>query len=347
MDAPSPTTILDRLLKAAAESAAKKNAVFADPSCPTCGKPAIKSGTRNTRQGKVQRLYCRPCDRTFCASHIPRRQYSAPVILETVTAYNLGRTIADTQSHISRRFRTTVAHSTIHSWLGHFASVCTFSRFRKRYTFQEETTIQTRTFSHKQEYKFKFHRLKANILCKRMFPAVRRYLWHIADNCPHQLFQASDGARCSDGNLPALALRLARKDTNAVPLARLGLMLAKNRRGRHEAIQRFMLANDSATIAVEVPVYLFPHEAPDLKLTGALTGHVDVLQVRGNRLWILDYKPEARKETRAKYQLYLYARALSARTKIPLSRFGLAYFDDNDYFEVAFDPAHAGQRLAA
>ena len=107
------------------------------------------------------------------------------------------------------------------------------------------------------------------------------------------------------------------------------------------------LANDSATIAVEVPVYLFPQEAPDLKLTGALTGHVDVLQVRGSRLWILDYKPEARKETRAKYQLYLYARALSARTKIPLSRFGLAYFDDRDYFEVAFGPAPARLRLAA
>jgi glutathione S-transferase len=51
-----------------------------------------------------------------------------------------------------------------------------------------------------------------------------------------------------------------------------------------------------------------------------------------------DYrKPEARRETRAKYQLYLYARALSARTRIPLSRFGLAYFDDRDYFEVSID----------
>lgn len=71
------------------------------------------------------------------------------------------------------------------------------------------------------------------------------------------------------------------------------------------------------------------------KLTGALTGHIDVLQVRGNRVWILDYKPDAKKDKRAKYQLYLYARALSARTKVPLSEFGLAYFDDKDYFEVA------------
>jgi ATP-dependent exoDNAse (exonuclease V) beta subunit len=119
-----------------------------------------------------------------------------------------------------------------------------------------------------------------------------------------------------------------------VPLAKLGLVLAKHRRGRHEAVQRFMLANDSATIAVEVPVYLFPKEAPDLKLADVLTGHIDVLQVRFGKVWILDYKPEAKKETRAKYQLYLYARALSARTRIPLSKFGLAYFDDRDYFEI-------------
>jgi hypothetical protein len=170
-------------------------------------------------------------------------------------------------------------------------------------------------------------------LAKRLFPQLGRYLWFIADNCPNDLFQAS-GARCSDGHLPELGLELVRIDTNAVPLARLGLVLARTRRGRHEAIQRFMLANDSATVAVEVPVYLYPHEALDLKLQGVLTGHIDVLQIRGRQLWILDYKPEARLETRAKFQVYLYARALSARTGIPMRRIGLAYFDDRDYFRV-------------
>jgi len=95
-----------------------------------------------------------------------------------------------------------------------------------------------------------------------------------------------------------------------------------------------MLANDSATVAVEVPVYLYPNEAPDLQLTGVLTGHIDILQIRGEKIWILDYKPDAKYEKQAKFQLYLYARALSVRTCIPLSHFGLAYFDDKDYFEV-------------
>lgn len=259
-------------------------------------------------------------------------------MLETVTAYHLGRTVDDTRREIARRLRTNVPPSTIHLWIRQFASVCTFSRFRKRYSFSEDEVIQSRVFSHRQEYRFKFHRLKTNILCRREFPSVRRYLWQIAEHCPNHLFQEENGksgARCSDGNVAELALRLVRKETNAVQLARLGLLLAKTRTGRHGAIQQFMLANDSATIAVELPVYLYPHEAPDLKLSGVLTGHIDVLQIRYGKVWILDYKPDAKRETRAKYQLYLYARALSIRTGTALERIGLAYFDDRDYFEIS------------
>ena len=60
----------------------------------------------------------------------------------------------------------------------------------------------------------------------------------------------------------------------------------------------------------------------------------------------MDYKPEARREKFAKYQIYLYARALSVRTGIPLSRFALAYFDDKDYFEVTIESIRTQQRAA-
>jgi transposase-like protein len=224
MENQSPNTILDRILT----DNDKHPAPILDLVCPDCGKPGIKSGSRRTTRGaKVQRLYCHPCDRHFSASPLPRRHYSAPTVLETVTAYNLGRTLDDTQREIARRFRTVVPQGTIHSWIGQFASVCTFVPYRKRYSFSEDETILTRTFSHRQEYKFKFHRLKANILCKKPFPQIRRYLWHIAENCSNKLFQEG-GARCSDGNLPELSLRLVRKETNAVPLARLGLVLDVN-----------------------------------------------------------------------------------------------------------------------
>ncbi len=332
-----PQTTLNRILKAGDLTPAS--------TCPRCGTRGIKAGTRNTRQGRIQKFYCRTCRRHFCASPIPRRQYSPTTILGALTAYNLGRTLEETSAHVARQARGRVPSSTIHAWIGQFASVCTFTRLRKRFSLSPDETLHAKTFDHQQEYKFALHRLKTNLLCKRRFPQIRRYLWHISEHCPNDLFQKSDGARCSDGNLPHLALRLVRKETNAQALAKLGLLLAKRSKDRHPAIQHFMLANDSATIAVEVPIYLHPHEAPDLELSGVLTGYVDIVQIRGNRIWILDYKPDARLEKRAKYQVYLYARALSTRTGIPLTRFALAYFDDKDHFEVTVE--NQGHRQVA
>lgn len=301
----------------------------------------MKAGSRRTGLGRTQRFFCASCRQNFGAAAIPRRRYAARTILEAITAYNLGHTLADARAKVSRLAK--VPASTLHSWIGQFSPVCTFSKFRKKYSLDPDDVLHSKTFEHKQEYKFAIHRFKANVLCKRLFPQVRQYLWHVSENCPNHLFQATDGARCSDGNLPSLELRLLAKETNAQALAKLGLLLAKRSKDRHPAIQHFMLVNDSATIAVEVPVYLHPHEAPALGLPGVLTGHIDVLQIRGNRVWILDYKPEAQRERFAKYQIYLYARALSVRTGIPLSRFGMAYFDDKYYFEVMV-PDFVGRR---
>lgn len=257
------------------------------------------------------------------------------MILNALTAYDLGRTLTQTRQLIRRRFKTEVPESTLHSWLREFESVCTFVPLRKKFVVSEEDTLVTKVFSHRQEYRFEFHRLKVNLLAKVWFPQVRRYLWWVREHCPNNLFTNDAAARCSQTALSHIRLTVSRQpDNNAVALAKLGLLLAKRATERHPAIQHFMLANDSATIAVEVPVFLYPEEAPDLGLTSPLTGHIDVLQIRGRRVWILDYKPNAKYETKAKFQTYLYARALSARTGIPLSRIRFAYFDDKGYYEV-------------
>ena len=94
VDTESPNTILKRILGDSRQAPAP----VSDLVCPDCGKPGIKSGSRKTGRGRVQRLYCRSCDRNFCASPLPRRKYSASTVLETVTTYNLGRTIADTKN---------------------------------------------------------------------------------------------------------------------------------------------------------------------------------------------------------------------------------------------------------
>src|SRR5246127_1787266 len=84
-----------------------------------------------------------------------------------------------------------------------------------------------------------------------------------------------------------------------------------------------MLANDSVTLAVEVPIWLTPADIGALerehgislrsKVTAddqAITGHIDFLQVRNGAVHILDYKPDAR-TNKPFAQLTIYALALT------------------------------------
>lgn len=160
-----------------------------------------------------------------------------------------------------------------------------------------------------------------------------------SNHCPNQLFRA-EGPRCS-------SLRIEfrpRKDTrhnNALKLAEYALYLAKTNRDRHQKIQDFMQKNDSATVAVELPVFFDPSdlsnkekESYGIELPRTITGHIEILQVRFDRIHVLDFKPGAKKEDkRSAEQVFLYTLALSKRTSIPLSHFTCAYFDDENYFQ--------------
>ena len=107
------------------------------------------------------------------------------------------------------------------------------------------------------------------------------------------------------------------------------------------------MTNDSTTIAAEVPIYLthddllyfssrnFNLDPKDFKTP--ITGHIDILQIRNGLIHILDYKPEAEKE-KPIHQLTIYALALASKTKLPLTLFKCAWFDENDYYE--FFPLH-------
>jgi ATP-dependent exoDNAse (exonuclease V) beta subunit len=66
-----------------------------------------------------------------------------------------------------------------------------------------------------------------------------------------------------------------------------------------------------------------------------ISGHVDVLQVRHDKIYILDFKPKAHKENEQKVasQLFWYAIGLSFRTTIPLKKFVCAWFDEQAYYE--------------
>ena len=241
----------------------------------------------------------------------------------------------ETNKIINSRFKTHIPKSTLYSWLGRYKNICTFFPLRKKYQIDPKDIIFSKKFHHQQVYEFKYHKLKLNILGKQ-YPNLKSYLINLPKEMDNRIFKNS--LRCSDFpfelNLPKS--RVTKYTTNnATKIARFGLELAKTNKGRHQAIENFFLINDSATIATEIPVFLTPKEARtfDISIPKTLTGHIDLLQVRRNRIHILDYKLDAQSDRLAKEQLTLYALALGKRTNILPKKMTCAYFDENGYFQ--------------
>ena len=93
-----------------------------------------------------------------------------------------------------------------------------------------------------------------------------------------------------------------------------------------------MLANDSVTVAVEIPIWLTAADIDALEVEyglqllpngdapRVLTGHIDFIQVRNGAVHILDYKPDAR-TNKPIAQLTLYALALTRLAGLRLLRY--------------------------
>ena len=116
------------------------------------------------------------------------------------------------------------------------------------------------------------------------------------------------------------------KNSPACRMTDLALELTKTNSERHQKVEEFFLTNDSATVAVELPVYLTEKESGYKK---PLTGHIDLIQVRSNRIHIMDYKPDT--SGNVINQLQLYAKSLKKRTG--LSNITCVYFDEDAYFQ--------------
>src|SRR5262249_38246477 len=120
-----------------------------------------------------------------------------------------------------------------------------------------------------------------------------------------------------------------------------------NNKLRHETLQRFMLINDSVTVAVEIPIWLTEPDIDALEAehgielvprVGAaertITGHIDFLQVRNGCVHIVDYKPDAR-ANKPVAQLAIYALALTRRVPgLRLFDIKCAWFNEDEYCEM-------------
>jgi len=200
--------------------------------------------------------------------------------------------------------------------------------------------IKHYSFSHGGFYHYRFHKQKTEQLISD-FQTMKDYLHNICECCPDELFLK--GPRSSKAKLQLKNLNIEHHKNHEVSvLAKNGLITNEQRyKTNHSKVQVFMLEHDQKTLAVEIPLWLQPHEyhnyAQIFESQDPLTGHIDILRLENDKIGVWDYKPGAKKEKYATTQTYLYALMLSQRTNLPLSKFICGYFDKNDTY--TFEPS--------
>ena len=340
--------------------------------CPYClSKNFVRRGFRQKKMEKVQLYICLDCNKTFTQHITKGKHYTLPVIFDAISIYNLGYSLEQTCRIVNRRDTLskdlTISATTLSHWLSETGELCRFSRMReyaiKKYA--PKDMVISATLAHRQLYHYLFHRAKCELIIEEdfkhhRFGPLQEFLEMVPGECPHQYFQ--EGLRASEAPLTfsKREMIVRSKQNFATRLAAFVLQSVKDRKLRHDALQKFMLANDTVTVATEVPVYITRddlehmqtqlgfeiynstirgvHSATsEVKLPKLITGHIDILQIRNGQIHILDFKPEAAKECPIE-QLTLYAMALSRLTGLRLFEFKCAWFDEKDYFE--FFPLH-------
>jgi len=347
--------------------------------CPYCNSSDfVKRGVRQKKHETVQLYLCRDegCGRTFTAERVKGKRFPLNVILDGISYYNLGLSLEQTCKILEEKFSANEnilapTPATLSSWIEEYKPICRFERMRPYAIklFPPQKMMEVVTMAHRQLYRFRYHRGKT-LLCleefkNQRFGRLKEYLDNVSSETPHQYFQ--DGERMSEirSKFDKTDMIVRSKSNFANKIAEFVLRSVPNNQERHDALQRFMIANDSVTVATEVPVYIrredVEHMENELKfkittdglieLKGdkqaqkfpkLLTGHIDVVQIRNGIVHILDYKPNASKEKPIE-QLTWYALALSRLTGLRLFEFKCAWFDDKDYYE--FYPLHIVKKL--
>jgi hypothetical protein len=330
--------------------------------CPYCkGEEIVKRGLRKKKYETVQLYFCNRCQKTFTPYKVKGKSFPLRIILEGLSFYNIGHSLEEACQRLKEQFGLEVKPSTLSGWVKEFEPLCRYSRLRSYglKLFSPNQVIQTVHLFHRQVYDFSVHRAKLALLLQEYkygkFDNLREFLEAIQAECPHQFFQEGERSSELKVEFDLREVLIREKQNFATRIAGLVLQAVSDNKLRHKALQKFMLCNDSVTVAVEVPVYMdsmdIEHMQEELnftiplKLDKVLTGHIDILQLRNGAVYILDYKPQDKDRRRIKpvTQLTLYALMLSRLTGLRLYDFKCAWFDENSYFE--FFPLHVVYKL--
>jgi len=278
------------------------------------------------------------------------KSYPLRIIIDALTMYSLGYSHEETLKRIKAKSSRVVSDSTLSAWLAQHDDVMSYRRLRDagRKRFPPEQTIRSIKLYHRQVYRYAFHRPKLEMLREdgehQRFAPLANFLEAVPLICPHAVFRTEDtGGRASQAQ-PAFAdagrIIVNRKENAATRAAALVIPTVGDNRRRHDRLQQFMLANDSVTVAVEVPIWLKEEDIGALEKkygielgTRVITGHMDFVQVRNGAVHILDYKPDAR-TNKPIAQLAIYALALTRLVPgLKLFDIKCAWFNEEEYCE--------------
>src|ERR1700674_4764340 len=335
--------------------------------CPHCGSRNVtRRGVRKKKLEIVQLWRCASCKRVFTPGPAALRNKTYPLrmILTALTDYDTGYTLQETAARLKKKTNRSVSPSTITTWLDEYKQHCNYRRLRaeglKR--FPANQTIRSIKLYHRQIYGYAYHRPKLELARngslddKRTgdtrFAPLADFLESIPTTCPHELFTRDDDpkARASQAH-PKFAdvsrIIVNRKQNAATHTAALIIPAVGNNKLRHETLQYFMLANDSVTVAIEIPIWLTETDiialekqhgielAPRVGAADrAITGHIDFLQVRNGAVHVLDYKPDAT-TNKPIAQIAIYALALTRLVPgLKLFDIKCAWFNEYEYCEI-------------
>lgn len=252
--------------------------------CPHCeSTDFVKRGMRKNKHQEVQLYLCRnlECARTFTARTIKGKQFPWPVVLDAISYHNLGYTFPQCSEILDAKLGMRPQPETIASWYEEYKSLCRFVRLRpyalkilaawRSSAAAEEqfNMVETTTLAHRQLYRFRYHRPKLLLQLEeyknRNFGRLMEYLDVVSTDTPHQYF--ADGARMSEirSKFDKTEMVVRGKTNFANEFTRFVLQGVPKNKDRHEVLQRFMIANDSVTVATEVPVYIRKEDVAHLE----------------------------------------------------------------------------------
>ena len=260
------------------------------------------------------------CGRSFSDSVDPYSKYPLKVVLHSLELYNQGYPASNIKKMIGMRYHLSPPTSTIYSWADRFEKDLTFIKLRRKLDLDPDNMIKGINFNHRQIYPFTYHIPKVNIQSKT-FPGIKRYISWTERSLPDRMFL--EGPRMSTYKIK-IEHKIKPVNNRLPRLTELALARSSDPNSAHNSVESFFLINDSSTVATELPIFLNPREiSSDIPITG----HIDLLQARFGKIYILDYKPNLNHPENYSNQLHLYREAVRRRMNIPKEKISTMTFN--------------------